>query len=103
MAFSTLSTETYSEPSMVRFMVHAADAVQKSDGAVMALAIPDLDRLVSRTELSPPTKRALKEVRRAVITGVATDADQNKAEWRVGITSSGGSVVHFSFSFKKVD
>jgi hypothetical protein len=69
----------------------------------MALAIRDLDRLVSKTELHPASKRALKEVRRAVMTGVATDADSNKAEWRVGITSVGGTVVHFKFSFKKVE
>lgn len=69
----------------------------------MALAIRELDRLVSKTEINPVSKRALKEVRRAVMTGVATDADQNKAQWRIGISTVGGTVVHFSFSFKKVE
>lgn len=69
----------------------------------MALAIRDLDRLVSKTEINPASKRALKEVRRAVIRGYATDADQHKAEWKIGISTASGQVVHFSFSFKKVD
>ena len=69
----------------------------------MALAVRDLDRLVSRTELNPVSKRALKEVRRAVLTGVASDVNSNKAEWRIGISTAGGSVVRFSFSFKKVE
>jgi hypothetical protein len=37
------------------------------------------------------------------MTGYATDAQSNKAEWRIGISTSHGQVVHFSFSFKKVD
>ena len=69
----------------------------------MALAIRDLDRLVSKTELTPVSKRALKEVRRAVVTGYASDPVSGKAQWRIGISTSHGQVVHFSFSFKKVD
>lgn len=68
----------------------------------MAATIRDLDRLVSRTELNPVSKTALKGVRRAIISGLASDPEEGKAEWRIGITSRGGNAVRFHFSFKKV-
>lgn len=68
----------------------------------MAVTIRDIDRLVSKTELSPVSKTALRGVRHAVMTGLASDPEEGKAEWRIGITSRGGNAVRFHFSFKKV-
>lgn len=67
----------------------------------MAITPRDLDRLVSRTEFTPVTKTALREVRRAVMTGYASDPTEGDAEWRIGISTRGGTAVRFSFSFKK--
>lgn len=69
----------------------------------MAVAIKDIDRLVSRTQLTLVSKRALREVRHAVLTGRATDPVAGSADWEIGITSRGGSGYKFRFSFKKVD
>ncbi len=63
----------------------------------------ELDRLVSRTEFDPARKRALREVRQAVMTGYATDAIEGAAEWQIAISTRGGTAVRFQFSFKKVD
>ena len=69
---------------------------------MMAATIRDLDRLVSKTELTPVTKTALRGVRRAILTGLASDPEEGEAEWRIGITSRGGNAMRFHFSFKKV-
>jgi len=66
------------------------------------MTIRELDRLVSRTEFDPARKRALREVRQAVMTGYATDPIEGDAEWQIGISTRGGSAVRFMFSFKKV-
>ena len=68
----------------------------------MAATIRDLDRLVSKTELTPVTKTALRGVRRAIISGYAEDPTEGKANWSIEILSKGGRTVRFRFSFKKV-
>lgn len=68
----------------------------------MAVTPKDLDRLVSRTEFNPVTKRALREVRQAVMTGYASDPEAGEAEWKIAISTRGGTPVRFHFSFKKV-
>lgn len=62
----------------------------------------ELDRLVSKTELSPISKQALREVRKAVVSGRATDPKVGDVDWEVGIVTRGGSSMVFRFSMKKV-
>lgn len=66
------------------------------------MTIRDLDRLVSRTELNPVSKQALREVRQGVMSGRVSDAEVGEAEWRIGLCSRGGSDVKFVFSFKRI-
>ncbi len=68
----------------------------------MAVTTRDLDRLVSRTELGPYSKQALREVRKAVLTGRSGDPQTGEAEWYIGVVTKGGSSVRFRFSMKKV-
>lgn len=68
----------------------------------MAMTTRELDKLVSKTDITPGTKRALREVRQAVMTGYASDPVEGDAEWRIAISTRGGSAMRFSFSFKKV-
>lgn len=64
----------------------------------------ELDRLVSRTSLTPTSKQVLREVRHAVISGRAADPAIGESSWSVGIVSRGGSTgFRYTFSFKKAD
>lgn len=62
----------------------------------------DLDRLVSRTNLTPVSKKVLREVRVAMMTGRASDPTVGEAEWSIGVVSRGGSSFRYRFSLKKV-
>lgn len=66
------------------------------------MTIRELDRLVSRTELSPASKQALREVRQGIMSGRVGDPKVGQADWEVGMFSRGGSDLRFRFSFKKV-
>ena len=68
----------------------------------MSVTTRDLDRLVSNTMLTPVSKRALKEVRHAIMTGRATDPIAGSADWEIGISNRGNTGMTFKFSFKKV-
>lgn len=65
------------------------------------MTIRDLDRLVSKTEMTPLTKRGLRFVRKAVMSGHIADIHQNSGFWSVSMDSDGGSQVTMSFSFKR--
>lgn len=67
----------------------------------MAITPRDLDRLVSETEITPVTKRALREVRQAVMTGYASDPERGRADWKISISTRGGTAVRFHFSYKR--
>ncbi len=67
------------------------------------MVIKDLDRLVSRTDLTPVSKQALREVRKAVISGRSGDPQVGQADWRIEIVTRGGSTARLRFSMKKVD
>jgi len=60
----------------------------------------DLDRLISKTELTPLNKRALRRLRKAVIAGKTGDPDIGTASWRIGVETDGSGYT-VSFSFKK--
>lgn len=65
------------------------------------MTVSDLDRLVSRTELTPVSRRGISTVRRAVVSGRCGDAIMGRGHWSVAIDSDGGSRVTMSFSFRK--
>lgn len=65
------------------------------------MTIRDLDRLVSKTEMTPLSKTMLKRVRKAVMSGQSVDAQKRKGTWTVAMDSDGGSQVTMSFSFKR--
>jgi len=62
----------------------------------------ELDRLVTKTEMSPAAKRALKEVRRQVQSGVEVSPKVGRVAWSVSLDTSNGLPVHMSFSFKRL-
>lgn len=65
------------------------------------MTIRDLDRLVSRTDMNPISKMALRSVRRAVITGRCGDPEVRSGSWSVVVDTSGGQPTRMTFSFKR--
>ena len=65
------------------------------------MEIRELDRLVSKTEMSPLTKQGLRAVRKAVMSGRCGDPEVGEGTWSVSMTSIGGSPVKMNFSFKR--
>lgn len=68
----------------------------------MTLTIRELDRLVSKTELTPTTKHLLRHVRRAVIDGRAGTAAVYEAAWTVAVDGD-GTPVRFQFRMTRRD
>lgn len=62
----------------------------------------DLDRLVTKTELNPTVKRALRGVRKAVVSGRCGDPDIGEGQWSIAIESDGGTPIKMTFSFKRI-
>lgn len=62
----------------------------------------DLDRLVSKTQLTPVTKKVLREIRYGMLSGRVGDPVIGEADWSVGFVSRGGTDIRYRFSFKKV-
>jgi len=65
------------------------------------MTIRELDRLVTKTELTPLNKRVLRKVRKAVLSGDVTDPEIGSASWSIGVSDNDGGGVTVSFSFKK--
>jgi len=65
------------------------------------MTIRELDRLVSKTEMNPVSKRGLRAVRKAVMSGRCGDHEIGTGTWSVSMTNIGGSTVKMSFSFKR--
>jgi hypothetical protein len=61
----------------------------------------DLDRLVTKTNLTPASKRALKNVRKYALSGRVGDPEVGQSEWSVGIDDLNGNGYRVTFSFKK--
>lgn len=68
----------------------------------MSLTIRELDRLVSKTELTPATKWMLRHVRRAVIDGRAGVAAVSEASWTIPVDGD-GTPVRFQFRMTRRD
>ena len=65
------------------------------------MTIADLDRLVTKTELSPVSKQMLRGVRTALISGAVGEPDIRSATWSIGIQTDGGYPARMTFSFKR--
>jgi len=60
----------------------------------------ELDRLVSRTELNPLVKMALRKVRRSIESGSVTQFSISKRSWRVSIEDPMGLSCTWIFTVK---
>lgn len=65
------------------------------------MTLRELDQLVSRTSITPVSKRALKDVRRAVQTGFCSDPTVGGAHWSVAFDTVAGMPVRMTFSFQR--
>ena len=58
-----------------------------------------LDRLVTRSTLNPTSKRLLRGVRKAVMSGRAGDARSGKVEWSVAFDNEKGTPIRLTLKF----
>jgi len=65
------------------------------------MTVRELDRLVTRTEMTPLSKRALRNVRQAVISGRSGDPLVGEYSWSIGVDTEDGHAVRTTFSFKR--
>jgi hypothetical protein len=65
------------------------------------MTVRELDRLVTRTDLNPLSKRALRNVRRAVMSGRSGDPEVGDYSWSVSMETEDGQPVRMRFSFKR--
>lgn len=65
------------------------------------MTIQELDRLVTKTAMNPASKRALKEVRRAVIKGESHDPAIGRGSWSIEIQTQRGLPVRMRFSLRR--
>ena len=79
--------------------VLAGVAIRKSHGAKMTLQ--DLDRLITRTDMTPIAKKVMGSVRSAVLSGQAGDPLTNSITWSVSIQTDGGYPATMTFSWKR--
>lgn len=64
------------------------------------MTVRELDRLVSQTDLNPLSKKALRVVRKAVISGTCGDPEVQSGSWKISFDNQGKSVT-MRFSFKR--
>ena len=60
----------------------------------------DLDRLISKTELNPFVKIALRRVRKAIETGNVTGFSISKHSWSVRVADPKGLSCTWTFTLK---
>lgn len=65
------------------------------------MTIAELDRLVGRTALDPTTKQVLRVVRKAVMSGRATDPVLGQYSWSVEVDVPNGTSRRFRFSMRR--
>lgn len=65
------------------------------------MSIKELDRLVTKTEITEASKKALKHVRTAVLCGKCEEPTVATRGWRVAFENEYGLPVRLSFSFKE--
>lgn len=65
------------------------------------MTIRELDRLVSQTDITPVSKKTLRHVREAVMSGRASDPSMGRYDWSVGVVSKAGTPIRFRFTLRK--
>lgn len=65
------------------------------------LTIQELDRLISKTELTPTSKQVLRKVRKAMLSGNSADPIVGNYKWSVTILSVENQPVTVSFRMKR--
>lgn len=63
----------------------------------------DLDRLVTKTELSPLVKVALRRVRKAIEAGEVESFQIDKYKWSVRVSNPKGLSCTWTFTMRKPD
>lgn len=81
-------------------MAHAESVGDTWSGG-LAVTVQELDRLVTKTELNPVSKKALKAVRSAVISGYVGEPDVNEVKWSISIQTDGDYPAKMTFSFRR--
>jgi hypothetical protein len=62
--------------------------------------IRDLDRLVTKTEINPFVKMALRRVRKAIAEGEVTEFSISKHKWSVKVADTKGLSCTWTFTMK---
>jgi hypothetical protein len=65
------------------------------------MTVSELDRLMSKTELTPEAKVALRHVRKAIVRGESGEAKTMRSEWSVSISGERGQPVTMRFAYKR--
>jgi hypothetical protein len=68
---------------------------------VRQMTVSDLERLVTKTEVTPATEVALNAVRKAIVSGRCGDAVVGRGKWSVALYTGTGNGVKMNFSFKR--
>ncbi len=63
----------------------------------------DLDRLVTKTELNPLVKMALRHVRKAIAKGEVTGFTLTSKSWSVRVADQNGLSCTWTFTLKDTD
>lgn len=67
------------------------------------MTIQELDRLISKTELTPYTKQVLRKVRKAILSGQSAHPIIGNYTWRVEVDNTEGQPQRFTFSMRRND
>lgn len=67
------------------------------------MTIQELDRLVSKTELTPSSKQVLRRVRKAILSGQEVHPVIGNYSWRIEVDNVEGQPTRFSFSMRRND
>jgi len=65
------------------------------------MTVNELDRLMSRTDLTPESKVALRHVRKAIVRGESGEAKVLRSEWSVSISGERGTPVTMRFAYRR--
>jgi hypothetical protein len=67
------------------------------------MTIQELDRLISRTQLTPTSKQVLRKVRKAILSGQRTHPVIGNYTWTIEVDNSEGVPTRLSFSMRRND
>lgn len=65
------------------------------------MTVSELDRLMSKTELTPESKMALRHVRKAIVRGESGEARILRSEWSVSVSGEKGMPVTMRFAYRR--